>query len=311
MGLVILQIFLLIVIAYVLGCIAGCLLHQFFADDAPTVFTIEEEDALMSAAQPQQTIASLIPAAPAPVLKTEPAKITVPLSREKALPEIDIPRASQLDDLKRIGGIGRQNEIRLNAIGITSFAQIAGWSKARQAEIGARLSFPGRIEREEWVAQAKALAKGEQTGFSKRVASGAVPTSSTAGDSKPVGSKPRTLKSARNRKPDSLTRIAGVGKAIEDKLFSVGIFHFSQVASWSPEQALWVGNEIGFPGRVERENWIKQAASLQTADSGKNAVQKLGNNKGLAKTPVRKKTTGTKPKSKKTAAAGRARTKKT
>ncbi len=290
MSLVILQIFLLIVIAYILGCVAGCLLHQFFADEAPTDFTVEEEDALMSATEPQQTIASLIPASPAPVFKTEPPKVVVPLSRESALPEIDIPRAAQLDDLKRIRGVGRQNEIRLNAIGITSFAQIAGWSKARQAEIGERLSFSGRIEREEWVAQAKALAKGKQTDFSKRVASGDVPSSAANDANKSSGKKPRTLKSARNRKADALTSVAGIGKAIEDKLNSIGVFHFSQLASWSQEEAVWIGNEIGFPGRVERENWIKQASNLRATDekaTGKQAVSSnSSDNKTAAKKPA-------------------------
>lgn len=303
MSLVLLQIFLLIVIAYILGCVAGCLLHQFFADDAPTDFTVEEEDALMSATVPQPTKASLIPASPAPVIKPEPPKVDLPLSREKALPEIDIPRAAQLDDLKRIRGIGRQNEIRLNAIGVTSFAQIAGWSKARQAEIGARLSFSGRIEREEWVAQAKALAKGKQTDFSRRVAGGDVP-SSTAGDAgKSVGKKPRTLKSARNRKADALTSIAGVGKAIEDKLNAIGIFHFSQLASWSPEEAAWIGNEIGFPGRVERENWVKQASNLNSADE-KPAGKAVSGGKSKGKTAVKKPE---KPKSTAKKPAGRPR----
>lgn len=303
MSLVLLQIFLLIVIAYILGCVAGCLLHQFFADDAPTDFTVEEQDALMSATEPQPTKASLIPASPAPVIKSEPPKVDLPLSREKALPEIDIPRAAQLDDLKRIRGIGRQNEIRLNAIGVTSFAQIAGWSKARQAEIGARLSFSGRIEREEWVAQAKALAKGKQTDFSRRVAGGDVPSSAAGDAGKSVGKKPRTLKSARNRKADALTSIAGIGKAIEDKLNAVGIFHFSQLASWSPEEAAWIGNEIGFPGRVERENWVKQASNLNAADE-KPAGKTVSGGKSKSKTAVKK---AEKPKSTARKPAGRPR----
>lgn len=310
MSLVILQIFLLIVIAYILGCVAGCLLHQFFADDAPTDFTVEEEDALMSATEPQQTTASLIPASPAPVLKSEPPKVVVPLSREKALPEIDIPRAAQLDDLKRIRGIGRQNEIRLNAIGITSFAQIAGWSKARQAEIGARLSFSGRIEREEWVAQAKALAKGKQTDFSKRVASGSVPSSMAGNARKSVGKKPKTLKSARNRKADALTGIAGIGKAVEDQLNSIGIFHYSQLASWSPEEAVWIGNEIGFPGRVERENWIKQASNLNPTTDEKIAVKQAANRKTTGSKKAAKKPNTSKSPSRPVSGSRKAKAKK-
>jgi predicted flap endonuclease-1-like 5' DNA nuclease len=87
------------------------------------------------------------------------------------------PRAPVKDDLKRIRGIGRVNEARLNEMGITSFAQISAWSPADEARIGDLLQFEGRIEREEWVAQAKILASGKDTEFSQRVDRGEVDTS--------------------------------------------------------------------------------------------------------------------------------------
>jgi len=61
------------------------------------------------------------------------------------------------DDLTRINGIGPANVRKLEEIGITRFDQIALWSSKDEEEIGERLAFPGRIEREEWVAQAKKL----------------------------------------------------------------------------------------------------------------------------------------------------------
>ncbi len=39
------------------------------------------------------------------------------------------------------------------------------------------MSFPGRIEREDWIAQAKELATGGETEFSKRVDAGQVASS--------------------------------------------------------------------------------------------------------------------------------------
>ena len=68
------------------------------------------------------------------------------------------------DDLKLIKGIGPQNEQRLNAIGVTLFEHIAKWSAQEQADIGRRLAFPGRIEREEWVKQAKILTQNSTGG---------------------------------------------------------------------------------------------------------------------------------------------------
>lgn len=90
--------------------------------------------------------------------------------------------AASPDNLKQIKGIGPQIEAKLNAAGINSFAQIAAWTKKQQAEFAEQLSFAGRIEREQWVSQAKILAKGGSTDFAKRVAKGEVASSA---DSKP------------------------------------------------------------------------------------------------------------------------------
>jgi NADH-quinone oxidoreductase subunit E len=64
------------------------------------------------------------------------------------------------DDLKLISGIGPRNEGILNSLGIYTFAQVASWKKAERGWVDAYLNFHGRIEREDWVKQAKALAKG-------------------------------------------------------------------------------------------------------------------------------------------------------
>jgi branched-chain amino acid transport system ATP-binding protein len=71
------------------------------------------------------------------------------------------PRAMPVvkDDLKKIKGIGPVNESKLNRKGIKTFAQIAGWKKADIVDVEKYLAFDGRIAREEWVAQAKVLAR--------------------------------------------------------------------------------------------------------------------------------------------------------
>ena len=68
----------------------------------------------------------------------------------------------EADDLKKLSGVGPVLEKKLHEAGITSFAQIAGWTKADIEEMDEKLDFKGRIEREDWVAQAKKLAKGEE-----------------------------------------------------------------------------------------------------------------------------------------------------
>ena len=61
------------------------------------------------------------------------------------------------DDLTRINGIGPTNAGKLIEAGVSSFAQIAAWSSEEEEEFGERFAFPGRVEREEWVKQAKQL----------------------------------------------------------------------------------------------------------------------------------------------------------
>ena len=56
--------------------------------------------------------------------------------------------------------MGPKLEARLNDLGVYTFAQIAAWKKAERDWADDHLSFKGRIERDDWVKQAKALAKG-------------------------------------------------------------------------------------------------------------------------------------------------------
>ncbi len=81
-----------------------------------------------------------------------------------AKPKKDKPAANEGagDDLTRIKGVGAGIAKKLADAGITRFEQIAGWSEADRASFNERLSFSGRIEREDWVGQAKRLAAGEQ-----------------------------------------------------------------------------------------------------------------------------------------------------
>lgn len=64
------------------------------------------------------------------------------------------------DDLKQLSGVGPALEKKLHEAGVTSFAQIAGWTEADVAAFDEKLNFKGRIEREGWIEQAKALAQG-------------------------------------------------------------------------------------------------------------------------------------------------------
>jgi len=77
------------------------------------------------------------------------------------------PAEPARDDLTMIAGIGPQTAKLLAGLGVTRFAQVAAWTKADIASFGDKLRFPDRIGREDWVRQAKALAKGGEAEYVK------------------------------------------------------------------------------------------------------------------------------------------------
>ncbi len=123
-----------------------------------------------------------------PEPKDKPADIgkTTLIDAAKPEPAGERPEAVNMaeadkDDLKRIKGVGPKNEEALNALGIYTFAQIAVWTPENIDWVEDFMSFPGRIQRENWIAQAIELAAGGETEFSKRVDAGDVPSSKEAG----------------------------------------------------------------------------------------------------------------------------------
>lgn len=93
-----------------------------------------------------------------------------------AQPEgLEKPRDGGADNLKEIKGVGPKLEETLNAHGIYHFDQIAAWGPAEVAWMDENLKgFRGRVTRDDWVEQAKVLATGGDTDFSKRVDEGKV-----------------------------------------------------------------------------------------------------------------------------------------
>ena len=77
-------------------------------------------------------------------------------------------RTSLADDLKRIKGIGVLIEKKLNSLGVTTYEDIANWTGEDIDRISQQLDFKGRIQRENWVEQARILAAGGDTEFSRR-----------------------------------------------------------------------------------------------------------------------------------------------
>ncbi|MCA0050751.1 NADH-quinone oxidoreductase subunit E [Mesorhizobium sp. B283B1A] len=103
-------------------------------------------------------------AAPATAFKAPEAKVPVAKPAKPSLEDKNRPagidRPAAVDDLKLISGVGPKIEGILHTLGIFTFAQVASWKKAEREWVDGYLSFQGRIDRDDWVKQAKALAKG-------------------------------------------------------------------------------------------------------------------------------------------------------
>jgi NADH-quinone oxidoreductase subunit E len=123
-----------------------------------------KKSAAKKAASAPAALMSTPKAKPAPAPKaakpTAAPKAAKPAS--EAAPELlKKPRSGKSDDLKLIWGVGPKLEKMLNDKGVWHFDQVASWGKAELTWVDSRLEgFKGRASRDEWVKQAKKLAKG-------------------------------------------------------------------------------------------------------------------------------------------------------
>jgi large subunit ribosomal protein L21 len=77
------------------------------------------------------------------------------------------------------------------------------------------------------------------------------------------GVKPANLLTeAREGGPDDLKKISGVGPKLEGLLHENGVFHFDQIAAWKSDEIAYMDDKLSFKGRIARDNWIEQAATL-------------------------------------------------
>jgi NADH-quinone oxidoreductase subunit E len=76
-----------------------------------------------------------------------------------------IEKPATPDDLKLISGVGPKIEGILNGLGIYTYAQVAGWQQNEREWVDGYLNFKGRIDRDDWVRQAKALADGGEAEY--------------------------------------------------------------------------------------------------------------------------------------------------
>jgi predicted flap endonuclease-1-like 5' DNA nuclease len=184
-----------------------------------------------------------------------------------------IASESEKDDLKMISGIGPFIEERLNALDIYTFRQISNFSPQDIETINDAIEyFSGRIERDEWVAQALELVRNEElkADLFRRISE----------------RKNRIyydrIGTAKKEEADDLTIISGIGGWIQEKLNALDIFTFRQISNFTKEDIVTVTEAIEFfPGRIERDEWILQARELiRIAGKKSDLLKRIRDRKG-------------------------------
>jgi predicted flap endonuclease-1-like 5' DNA nuclease len=169
----------LLLIAAVLGFAAGWMLRGWGLDGSTRMsdgYEREQREILsgeLNTARAERddartqmlTMRAAIPCAPGAAFKRDaavpapsPARVPPSPAPASSVAAAAMASAGTMDDLQRIKGIGPKAQQSLAAMGVTRFAQIAAWSDEEAAEFNAKLRARGRIERDRWIAQARALA---------------------------------------------------------------------------------------------------------------------------------------------------------
>ena len=77
-----------------------------------------------------------------------------------------------------------------------------------------------------------------------------------------VPERPMAMNGPVEGHPDDLTLIGGIGPKIQILLNELGVWHYDQIAEWTPENVAWMDEHLNFGGRITREGWVEQAAVL-------------------------------------------------
>ena len=83
-----------------------------------------------------------------------------------------------------------------------------------------------------------------------------------AEEKKAAPKKAAPKKAAAKSEADDLTRISGVGPVIVKKLHALDVTTFAQIAAWTPEDIAAMDDKLNFKGRIDRDEWLKQAAEF-------------------------------------------------
>lgn len=167
---------------------------------------------------------------------------------------IGIAHQDEADDLTKITGIGGWIQEKLNALEIYTFRQISNFTKEDINTVTEAIEFfQGRIERDEWIHQARELVR-------------------IAGDKALLLNRIRERKGrvyydrlgiAYKHEANNLTLIDGLGLWVEERLNMLDIYTFDQIAKLTKADIETITEVLEIiPGSIEKYNWVGQARKL-------------------------------------------------
>jgi predicted flap endonuclease-1-like 5' DNA nuclease len=163
-------------------------------------------------------------------------------------------RKEEADDLTIISGIGGWIKEKLNVLDIYTFQQISNFTEEDVQLVTEAIEyFPGRIERDEWILQARELVRiaGKKSELLKRIRE----------------RKDRIyydrLGIAQKYEANNLTLINGIELWIEERLNLLDIYTFDQISKLTAEDVETITKILEIsPGRIDKDNWVSQAREL-------------------------------------------------
>jgi large subunit ribosomal protein L21 len=90
----------------------------------------------------------------------------------------------------------------------------------------------------------------------------AAPKAEAKTEEKPKAAPKKAAAKKADAGADDLTRISGVGPVIVKKLHDLDVTTFAQIAAWTPEDVAAMDEKLNFKGRIDRDEWLKQAAEF-------------------------------------------------
>lgn len=199
----------------------------------------------------------------APAKKTA-VKAAEPVATENPTMKLASTASKVAPKTKKAKGVQESAvNTKLNAIDVDEAPSTKDAKPAKEVKItkGAEGADPGTV-----LDNVKGASSVKPKPAPKKKVTGGNPTMAIAATASGRAAKAKSDGPVRMDRPqgtaDDLKLISGVGPKLEQTLNSLGFWHFHQIAAWTVDDIAIVDDQLRFKGRIERDDWVKQADAL-------------------------------------------------